>query len=76
MVDVASPEDPKVRSRGEISIKADREPWSGKIIIPKDSKRFKDFADEISALSPKEDPFTEMPIDDSMTPSSIEIPSK
>ena len=34
IVDVASPEDAKVRSRGEISITAHREPWSGTIKIP------------------------------------------
>lgn len=75
LVDVASPEDPKIRSRGEISITAHREPWSGTIDAPKDTKKFKDFAKEISELSPKEDPFQETTID-TMTPTPIEIPSK
>ena len=74
LVDVESPEDPKIRSRAEISITGKREPWSGTITPPKDTKNFKDFADEITALSPQEDPFREMPIDD--MPSPIEIPSK
>ena len=75
IVDVASPEDPKVRSRGEIRITGKRDPWSGTITIPKNTKKFKDFADEISALSPKEDPFTEMSLD-TESPSSLEMPSK
>jgi hypothetical protein len=59
--DVANPEDPKARSRGEISIKAKRESWNGSINPPKDSKRFQEFADALSALAPSSDSgFTEV----------------
>ncbi len=83
IVDVANPDDAKVKSHGEISITARRAPWSGTINIPKDTKKFKDFASEISALSPKEDPFIEQPFDTNSGISTskswaspIEIPSK
>jgi hypothetical protein len=53
-LDVASPEDPKIRSRGMIDITAKRESGSEKISAPDTTKNFQEFADALSALSPKE----------------------
>lgn len=50
IVDVASPENPKVKSRGEITLTGKRSPWSGTISAPKDTKKFQEFADALSAL--------------------------
>ncbi len=52
ILDVASPEDPKVKSHGEITISGRRSPWSGTISAPKDTKKFQEFADALSALAP------------------------
>jgi hypothetical protein len=58
-VDVMSPENPTLRSRALIDITGNRKSWDGTIEIPKDVKKFQDFADELSALMPKEDMFVE-----------------
>jgi hypothetical protein len=47
VLDVASPEDPKIRSRGKIDITAKRESWNGTIMIPKEYKKFQEFTDAI-----------------------------
>ncbi len=59
MLDVISPEDPSMKSHAEIDIRGRRTPWSGNIEAPKDTKPFKLFADELSALMPKNDMFIE-----------------
>lgn len=58
-VDVMSPENPTLRSRALIDITGNRKSWDGTIEIPKDVKKFQDFADELSALMPEEDMFVE-----------------
>jgi hypothetical protein len=49
-VDVASPEDEKIRSRGMIDITAKRESGSDDIVAPRDTKKFQEFADALGAL--------------------------
>jgi len=48
-----------MKSRVLIDLTGKRESWSGKIEAPKDTKKFQDFADEFSALMPKDDIFNE-----------------
>ena len=76
MLDVISPEDPTLRSRALIDIRGKRAPWSGTIDIPTGTRPFQLLADELSALLPKDDAFTEESLMDIDTGSidSLEMP--
>lgn len=60
-VDVESPEDPTIRSYGMIDITGKRESGADDIVAPRDTKKFQEFADALSALTPRDDSFTEIP---------------
>jgi hypothetical protein len=52
IADVASPEEPSMKSHAEISITGKRDSWNGAIESPKESTSFQKFADDMSAAMP------------------------
>jgi hypothetical protein len=52
LLDIPSPDDASIKTHAEFHISGKRAPWSGKIDIPKDTKKFQEFADALQAVSP------------------------